>query len=364
MKLISVVGTRPNFMKIAPIIHEMNTHSDIKHYLVHTGQHYDAKMSGDFFRDLSISKPDFNLNVGSDTQTKQVAKIMMAFEDVCEEVQPDGIIIVGDVNSTMAATLVAAKKGIPSFHVEAGIRSRDRGMPEEINRLVTDAICNYLLPPSSDAVNNLIKEGHDKSQIKLVGNIMIDTLQKNQPQIQQSKILEKLNLKPEEYGVLTLHRPSNVDEKATFEGILKAVAYTQQHLTVIYPIHPRSKKMLEQFGLMNNVQSMKNLHLIDALGYNDFGRLVSQAKLVLTDSGGIQEETTIYGVPCITIRDNTERPITISEGSNELAGTSEENIIELVNKVLNNQWKNSQIPKLWDGNTASRIVDYIKEKLA
>jgi UDP-N-acetylglucosamine 2-epimerase (non-hydrolysing) len=363
MKLISVVGTRPNFMKIAPIIHELDNHPDIQHILVHTGQHYDSKMSGDFFKDLGIPEPDFNLNIGSDTQSKQVAMIMIAFEEVCDEVQPDGLIIVGDVNSTMAATLVAAKKGITSFHVEAGIRSNDREMPEEINRLVTDAICDYLLPPSIDAVENLIKEGHDSNDIELVGNIMIDTLQKNQSQIQNSKILETLNLETKNYAVLTLHRPSNVDNKETFQGILEAVAYTQKHLPVIYPIHPRSRKMLEQYGLMSYVEGLPQLYLVDALGYNDFGRLVSQAKMVLTDSGGIQEETTVYGVPCITIRKNTERPITIWEGTNELAGTSKHKIIDLVNQVLNGKWKASKIPQLWDGKTASRIINFIKQKL-
>ena len=363
MKLISVVVTRPNFMKIAPIIHELDNHPDIQHILVHTGQHYDSKMSGDFFKDLGIQEPDFNLNIGSDTQSKQVAMIMIAFEEVCDEVQPDGLIVVGDVNSTMAATLVAAKKGITSFHVEAGIRSNDREMPEEINRLVTDAICDYLLPPSIDAVENLIKEGHDANDIELVGNIMIDTLQKNQSQIQNSKILETLNLETKNYAVLTLHRPSNVDNKKTFQGILEAIAYTQKHLPVIYPIHPRSRKMLEQYGLMSYVKGLPQLFLVDALGYNDFGRLVSQAKMVLTDSGGIQEETTVYRVPCITIRKNTERPITIWKGTNELAGTSKHKIIDLVNQVLNGKWKASKIPQLWDGKTASRIINFIKQKL-
>jgi len=363
MKLISVVGTRPNFMKIAPIIHEIEKHADIRHILVHTGQHYDAKMSGDFFKDLGIPKPDYNLNIGSETQSKQVAKIMMAFEEVCDQEQPDGLIVVGDVNSTMAATLVAAKKGITSFHVEAGIRSRDRAMPEEINRLVTDAICDYLLPPSRDAVENLITEGHKNESIQLVGNIMIDTLKKNQPQIQASNILETFSLKPQSYAVLTLHRPSNVDNKTVFEGILKAIAYTQQYLPVIYPIHPRSHKMLETFGLMNYIDQLPNVHLAEALGYNDFGRLVSQAKMVLTDSGGIQEETTVYGVPCITIRENTERPITIWEGTNELAGTATENIKRLVDQVLDGSWKQSQVPELWDGKTAHRIISFIKQKV-
>lgn len=364
MKLISVVGTRPNFMKIAPIIHEMERFHDIEHILVHTGQHYDTKMSGDFFKDLGIPKPDYNLNIGSDSQTKQVAKIMIAFEAVCDKEEPDGLIVVGDVNSTMAASLVAAKKGITSFHVEAGIRSRDRAMPEEINRLVTDAICDYLLPPSRDAVDNLIQEGHKTNKIKLVGNIMIDTLKKNQSQIQASTILDTFALTPQSYAVLTLHRPSNVDHKPTFEGILQAIAYTQEHLPVIYPIHPRSRKMLKKFGLDTYVEALPQLHLVEALGYNDFGRLVSQAKMVLSDSGGIQEETTVYGVPCITIRENTERPITIWEGTNELAGTSPNSIKILVDKVLTGSWKKSQIPTLWDGNTAKRIVDVIEQILS
>ncbi len=359
MKIINVVGTRPNFMKIAPIIKAMDKESSIEHLLLHTGQHYDLKLSKNFFDELGIPHPDINLNIGSDTQTKQVARIMTAFEAVCDEHQPDMILVVGDVNSTMACSLVAAKKGIKIIHVEAGIRSNDRSMPEEINRLVTDSLADYLLPPSTDAVDNLLKEGHDTSKIHLVGNVMIDTLKMFEDKVNGSTILEKLNVSSNEYVALTLHRPSNVDDVSSFQKILNALKEIQKQITVVFPIHPRTQKMIKELGLDHTINEMENILIVEPMGYLDFGKLISNARFVLTDSGGIQEETTVYGVPCITLRENTERPVTVSQGTNELAGMNTEKIIKYAKQVLEGHWKSGKIPEYWDGKAAKRIVSYI-----
>jgi UDP-N-acetylglucosamine 2-epimerase (non-hydrolysing) len=363
IKIINVVGTRPNFMKIAPIMQRMKLSSHIKPILVHTGQHYDVQMSETFFKELQIPFPDISLNVGSDSHARQAAHIMEKFENACDEVKPDAIVVVGDVNSTMACTLVAAQKGIKTIHVEAGIRSRDRSMPEEINRMVTDSIADFLLPPSQDAVENLLSEGHSPESIKLVGNIMIDTLMMQQPGIKSSTILTKYGFTEKEYVTLTIHRPSNVDEPVTFKRILDALFIIQSKIKIIFPVHPRTRKMIKDLGLDLFIAEMKNLILCDPLGYYDFGRLISGSKFVLTDSGGIQEETTVYGIPCITLRENTERPITISEGTNELAGSDTEKIVDYSGKILEGNWKKGSIPYLWDGKTSERIVDFIEEKL-
>jgi UDP-N-acetylglucosamine 2-epimerase (non-hydrolysing) len=360
MKIINIVGTRPNFMKIAPIIKAMQVYPEIQHILVHTGQHYDEQLSDKFFRELGIPDPDVNLNVGSNTHSKQVAEIMVAFEKVCDDFQPDYILVVGDVNSTMACSLVAAKKGIKIIHVEAGIRSYDRTMPEEINRLVTDAITDFLLPPSIDAVENLKREGHTDDKICMVGNVMIDTLKLFSKEIQAATILEQIGVLPKEYAVLTLHRPSNVDDPANLKKIIDALFVIQQSVKVVFPIHPRSLKMLASFGYDKLLAEMPNIKLIAPLGYFDFGKLVSNSKFALTDSGGIQEETTVYGIPCITIRENTERPITITEGTNELAGTDTQKIIDFATTILKGEWKKGAIPKMWDGKAAVRIVDFLR----
>ena len=360
MKIINIVGTRPNFMKIAPIMEAMKKSEIIEPILLHTGQHYDYKMSETFFNELNIPKPDIYLEIGSDTHAKQVAKIMDKFDEVCDEIKPDAVLVVGDVNSTMACTLVASKKDIKTIHVEAGIRSNDKTMPEEINRMVTDSISDFLLPPSSDAVENLKNEGKQENQIKLVGNIMIDTLMKFQSEIDQSKILEELSVSEKEYVSLTLHRPSNVDDKETFLRILSAIEHIQKSVKIVFPIHPRTRKMISQFGLDEYVKKMNNLILCEPLGYFDFGKLIKNSKFVLTDSGGIQEETTVYGIPCITLRENTERPVTIWEGSNELAGSDTEKIKSCADQILSGEWKNGKIPDLWDGNTAGRIVEYLE----
>lgn len=360
MKIINIVGARPNFMKIAPIIREMDKHPDIEHLLLHTGQHYDHKMSKFFFEELGIPKPNINLNIGSDTHARQVARIMTAFEEVCDTHQPDLILVVGDVNSTMACSLVAVKKGIKTAHVEAGIRSYDRNMPEEINRLVTDAIVDYLLPPSPDAVENLKQEGHAPEKIHLVGNVMIDTLKLFQPQIQASNILEELGVEKGKYATLTLHRPSNVDDEVALKRILKALQEIQQSIKIVFPMHPRTKKMLEKFGLEEAITKMSNLIVTEPLGYLGFGKLISNSKMVLTDSGGIQEETTVYEVPCITLRENTERPITITEGTNELAGSDTDKILAYAETIFKGEWKTGSIPKLWDGKASERIVQVVQ----
>jgi len=363
IKIINIVGTRPNLMKIAPIMHGMIQSNRIEPILLHTGQHYDFQMSDTFFKELNIQSPDISLNIGSDNHARQVASIMEKFDAVCDNIKPDAVLVVGDVNSTMACTLVAAKKGIKTIHVEAGIRSRDRSMPEEINRLVTDSIADYLLPPSDDAVENLLAEGHSADTIRLVGNVMIDTLMMQQSGIRQSAILETLGLKEREFVTVTLHRPSNVDDPETFKRILEALQKIQKQIRIIFPVHPRTRKMISDMRLNRNISAMNNLTICEPLGYYDFGKLVSGSKFVMTDSGGIQEETTVYGIPCITLRENTERPITISEGTNELAGSDSAKIIEYADRILAGNWKKGTIPQLWDGKTAGRIIEFIEEKL-
>ncbi|MEZ5198289.1 MAG: UDP-N-acetylglucosamine 2-epimerase (non-hydrolyzing) [Bacteroidales bacterium] len=356
MKVVNIVGARPNFIKIAPLMHAMARSKELEPILLHTGQHYDYNMSESFFNELSIPKPDVYLEVGSAPHGKQVAMIMKKFDAFCEAHQPDLVVVVGDVNSTMACSLVAVKRHIKVAHIEAGIRSYDRSMPEEVNRIVTDSIADLLLPPSMDAVENLYKEGHTKDQIHLVGNIMIDTLLKNQPMIQASDILNKLQTEPKGFALLTLHRPSNVDNSQNFGQIMDALEAIQKRIQIVFPIHPRTKKRMEEFGLLEKVNQFKNIILTEPLGYFDFGKLVHDAKFVLTDSGGIQEETTVYKVPCITLRENTERPITISVGTNELAGSDKQKIIDFAYQILDGNWKQGKIPELWDGNTAERIV--------
>ncbi len=362
IKIINIVGTRPNFMKIAPIMQFMKSSKRIEPILLHTGQHYDVQMSDTFFNELKIPRPDISLDIGSDTHARQVARIMEKFDKVCDDIQPDAILVVGDVNSTMACSLVAAKKGIKIIHVEAGIRSGDRSMPEEINRLVTDSIADYLLPPSQDAVENLLAEGHSSDSIQMVGNIMIDTLLMHQSQINASAVHKTLGIKGKEYVALTLHRPSNVDDPVTFERILDALQIIQTKIRIVFPIHPRTRKMLKDLNLESRINNMPGLILCDPLGYFDFGKLVSGAKFVLTDSGGIQEETTVYGIPCITLRENTERPITITMGTNEIAGSDTQKIIDYALQILEGKWKKGSIPQLWDGKTAERIVSFIESK--
>lgn len=359
IKVLNIVGARPNFMKIAPIYAEMKRReSEFLPLIVHTGQHYDAAMSDSFFSDLGMPKPDVHLEVGSGSHAVQTAKIMMAFEPVVIEQKPDWVLVVGDVNSTIACALVCSKLGVKVAHVEAGLRSRDRTMPEEINRILTDSISDLLLTPSPDGDENLKAEGIPDEKIKFVGNIMIDSLFQSLKIAEESKVRETLDLNGKEYAVLTLHRPSNVDNKETFAGLFDALIEISRKIPVVFPAHPRTKARISEFGFAEKVAD-SNIKLIEPLGYLDFMRLYSGAKLVLTDSGGLQEETTALGIPCLTIRENTERPITIELGTNILVGTNAEKIKEEAYKILNNysSSKDAKIPPLWDGKTAARICD-------
>ena len=359
MKIMEVVGARPNFMKIAPIQKELAKYPDLKPILIHTGQHYDDKMSKIFFEDLELPRPDVYLGVGSDTHAKQTANVMCAFEDSIKEYKPDMILVVGDVNSTLACTLVGSKLQIPVAHVEAGLRSFDRRMPEEINRIVTDNLSDILFITEESAINNLKREGISQEKIYFVGNVMIDSLIFYQKKAKQSQILERLQLVPHRYCVVTLHRPSNVDEKDALSKILKAFDVIEKEIPIIFPVHPRTKKRIAEFGLHTLSESMKNLYLIDPLGYLDFLQLIQNAKIVLTDSGGIQEETTYLGIPCLTLRENTERPITISLGTNQLVKLTTSEIITAFHKVMSLNCKNGNKPPLWDGKAAQRIVKII-----
>ena len=358
LKTLNIVGARPNFMKIAPIVREMRRRENkFQPLIVHTGQHYDAAMSDSFFEDLDIPKPDYHLEIGSHSHAVQTAKIMTAFEPVVLAEKPDWVLVVGDVNSTIACALVCSKLGVRVAHVEAGLRSGDMAMPEEVNRLLTDRISDLLLTPSPDGDENLLKEGVAPEKIKFVGNVMIDSLFYSLEKSKNSNIREDLNLNEKEYAVLTLHRPSNVDEKETFDGILIALAEISAKIPIIFPAHPRTKSRISEFGFENLIEN-SNIKLIEPLGYLDFLRLYSGAKLVLTDSGGLQEETTALAIPCLTLRENTERPITIEMGTNILVGTNRAKITKTAFDVLNGKpSQDAKIPPLWDGKTAGRICD-------
>jgi UDP-N-acetylglucosamine 2-epimerase (non-hydrolysing) len=360
LKVLNIVGARPNFMKVAPIYAEMKRRSvDFEPLIVHTGQHYDAAMSDAFFTDLGLPKPDVYLGVGSGSHAVQTAKIMLEFEPVVLREKPDWVLVVGDVNSTIACALVCSKLGIKVAHVEAGLRSRDRTMPEEINRLLTDSISDLLLTTSQDANENLRQEGIPDEKIKFVGNVMIDSLLRNMKIAESSTVREDLALDGD-YAVLTLHRPSNVDEKDSFTGLLGALLNISERLPIVFPAHPRTRAKIEEFGLSERVEN-SNIKLIEPLGYLDFMRLYSGARLVLTDSGGLQEETTALGIPCLTLRENTERPITIEMGTNILVGTDPARIERAAFDVLDDPdfGRNSKIPPLWDGKAAERICDVL-----
>jgi UDP-N-acetylglucosamine 2-epimerase (non-hydrolysing) len=364
VKLIIVAGARPNFMKIAPIVAAgRRRFEEFELTVVHTGQHYDAAMSDAFFRDLNLPPPDVYLGVGSGSHAAQTAAVMQAFEPVVLKEKPDWVVVVGDVNSTLACALVCAKLNIKVAHVEAGLRSRDRSMPEEINRLLTDQIAELLLTPSRDADANLRAEGIPAARIRFVGNVMIDSLRTQIERARVSNILTTLNLEADKYAVLTLHRPSNVDEQKAFGRILEALEHIAGRLPIVFPAHPRSRKMIDELGLAPRVQRITNLRLIDPIGYLDFQRLMSCARLVLTDSGGIQEETTVLGIPCITLRENTERPITVEMGTNTIVGTDTKKIVAAATQALGNPLDktNIRIPELWDGQTADRILDALLE---
>jgi UDP-N-acetylglucosamine 2-epimerase (non-hydrolysing) len=367
MKILNVVGARPNFMKIAPLMAEYKRHENVNAVLVHTGQHYDDTMSHFFFEDLGIPKPDINLGVGSCSHAVQTAEIMKRFEPILIDHEPDVVVVVGDVNSTIACGLVATKLGIKLAHVEAGLRSFDRSMPEEINRILTDIISDLLFCTEQAGIDNLLAEGVAPDKIHMVGNVMIDTLLCHLEKAEQSTILEDLCQKGcvdgDSFALLTLHRPSNVDNPVVFSRILDALEAIQEDLPVLFPAHPRTQKSISSLGLQARVEGLKNMHLMDPIGYLDFLKLQATAKIVLTDSGGIQEESTILKVPCITLRESTERPATVSLGSNQVVGTDTEKIIAAYRNVVSGSLKEPQIPPLWDGHAAERIVHILKEKL-
>lgn len=363
-KILLVVGARPNFMKIAPLMHELQDNPHFEAVLVHTGQHYDNQMSGRFFEELGIPVPYINLEVGSASHAQQTARIMMGFEQVCLDEKPDFVLVVGDVNSTAACTLVAAKLNIKSIHYEAGLRSRDRSMPEEINRLVTDAISDYFFTTSVDADDNLLKEGVSADKIFMVGNLMIDTLEANLskaknsaqifPLLNKSEHIDIADIEKTGYGVMTFHRPSNVDDRQTLTTLVSIWGTISEKIPLVFPIHPRTYKNIQQFGLLENVNQFKHLYLIEPLGYLKFIHLVSKTAFALTDSGGIQEETTHLNIPCLTVRPNTERPVTVWEGSNKLIQLNE--IEQEINLIIEGKGKKGINPKYWDGKTAKRIV--------
>ena len=361
MKIACVVGARPNFMKIAPILEGMKEYPKLEPLLVHTGQHYDYKMSQVFFDELEIPEPAVHLDVGSGTHAVQTAKIMMEFEKVMLEHKPDLLLVVGDVNSTMACSVVSAKLCVPIVHVEAGIRSFDRSMPEEINRILTDVISDYLLTPTEDANENLRKEGVPEEKVTLVGDIMIDTLikYKDKASAAASGIMDELGLEKGSYVIMTLHRPSNVDVKSNFADILKALLEIQNRIKIVFPIHPRTKNRISEFGLDEKVSDMKNLFIIEPLGYLKFMGLMINSKFVLTDSGGMQTESTVLNIPCLTMRENTERPETIREGTNTLVGNDTDLIIAESMKILEGKGKRGTYPEIWDGHTAKRIAEVI-----
>jgi UDP-N-acetylglucosamine 2-epimerase (non-hydrolysing) len=397
LKIILAAGARPNFMKIAPLLHEMKRHPGFEPVLVHTGQHYDENMSDLFFRELGIPAPDINLGVGSASQAVQTARIMEKFEKVCLAEKPDAILVVGDVNSTAACTLVASKLHITTIHYEAGLRSRDKSMPEEINRLVTDAISDLFFTISADASENLIKEGHEKEKIFMMGNLMIDSLVRNLEKAESIDMEFKTktsthnaSLPPQrtnliksfcgcftvpgggffkksplvaegKYGVMTFHRPNNVDRKEDLEKLVEIWTGLSERIPLVFPVHPRTWKNILAFGLEKRIQPYVHLFLIEPVGYLHFIRLMRHSKFVLTDSGGIQEETTYMNIPCLTIRPTTERPVTIWEGSNKLIKVDD--IMAEVDLILQGKGKTGRIPKYWDGKTAERIAAVLIREL-
>lgn len=358
LKIINVVGARPNFMKVAPLVHAMKQQADrFTPLVVHTGQHYDSLMSDLFFRDLDLPTPDVYLGVGSASHAAQTAAVMERFEPIVLRERPDWVLVVGDVNSTLACALVCIKLGVKVAHVEAGLRSRDRTMPEEINRLLTDQISDLLFTPSADADENLRAEGIPAERIRFVGNVMIDSLYKYLERARQSGIKERLELTEGSYAVLTLHRPSNVDDPEVFRRILQALEEIVLKLPLVFPVHPRTRKMITEFGLTERIEKAKGLRMVEPVGYLDFLGLYSGARLVLTDSGGIQEETTVLGIPCLTLRENTERPVTIEMGTNIVVGTDPEKITTHALAALNGTSNKAiRVPPLWDGHTAERIL--------
>ena len=372
-KIISVVGARPNFMKMAPIHKQLLKHKKkVIHKIVHTGQHYDKKMSDVFFKDLGLPKPDIFLGIGSKSHAEQKALIMIELEKVIKKEKPDLVIVYGDVNSTSAATLVCTKQSdeklnaVPVAHVESGLRSFDRSMPEEINRLVTDVLADYLFVTEPSGVRNLQREGISDKKIFFTGNTMIDSLVSLLPLIKKSDVLKELCVSEKNYALITLHRPSNVDSKENLSkiiGIIKSINQSCPNINIIFSIHPRTQKMLDKFGLTKVLNSIDHLIITEPLGYLDFMKLVTTAKFILTDSGGIQEESTYLKIPCITLRENTERPVTAELGTNTITGLNEKEVTKYLGQIEKGTYKSGKIPKFWDGNSAERIVKVLLEKI-
>src|SRR5215211_84941 len=361
--VVHIVGARPNFMKVAPIHRAIAGRGRLRQQLVHTGQHYDVKMSDVFFTDLGMPDADIHLGVGSGSHAVQTARVMIELEKVFETERPDLVSVVGDVNSTLAAALVAAKMAIPVAHVEAGLRSFDRTMPEEINRIVTDRVSDWLLTPSPDADENLRREGTEPERIVRVGNVMIDSLLASKARADALPTLVDLGLTPRGYAVCTLHRPSNVDDPGRLGGLLDALAFVSTRVPVIFPAHPRTRRMIAEAGLTSKFDSSSNLRLVEPMGYLEFLALTSQAKLILTDSGGLQEESTALNVPCLTLRENTERPVTVSVGTNLVVGTDPDRIKHEAAKILEGRGKRGRVPELWDGHTSERIAELYERVL-
>jgi UDP-N-acetylglucosamine 2-epimerase (non-hydrolysing) len=359
IQVVVVAGARPNFMKIAPLMHELNRRGEFTAHLVHTGQHYDDAMSNNFFRDLGIPEPDVNLGVGSGSHAEQTGHVLIRMEALLQERRPDALVVVGDVNSTLAASLAAVKLQLPIAHVEAGLRSGDRTMPEEINRILTDSISTWLFTTEPDGDRNLLREGADPTRIHRVGNVMIDTLLANLERSKKLNTLGDLGLEPEGYGLLTLHRPANVDDTDNLKSLFGALEEVHRDLPIIFPVHPRTAAAIKAHlgGRKPGLRTTK------PLGYLDFLRLMANARLVLTDSGGIQEETTALGVSCLTLRENTERPITVTQGTNTIVGLSPQVILSEARKILSGEGKRGQVPDLWDGGAAPRIVDILERDL-
>lgn len=364
MKILSIVGARPNFMKVAPLHRAFLASGRIDSKIVHTGQHYDARMSDVFFRQLELPKPDYYLGIGGGSHTQQTAKIMLAFEEVLEQEQPDLVLVVGDVNSTIAATLVATKMNVPVAHVEAGLRSGDRRMPEEINRLMTDAVSDYLFVTEQSGLDHLAKEGVPAHKVHFVGNCMIDSLVYYRDKAAATGTVQQHGLLPKQYIIVTMHRPSNVDTPEGLAAILDMLEGAAQQTTVVFPVHPRTRQNIERFGLGNRLAAIPRILLLEPQGYLEFLHLMEHAAAILTDSGGIQEETTYLQVPCLTFRDSTERPVTVELGTNVLLQDLDpKKALALLERALAGEWKKGVIPPLWDGKAAERICGVVNREL-
>jgi len=359
-RIVCISGARPNFMKIAPLLRAMEDRPHIETILVHTGQHYDDEMSGNFFRDLGMRPPDVDLEGGSASHAVQTGTVMIRFDEFLDRTRVDRVVVVGDVNSTIACAVTAVKRGIPVAHVEAGLRSFDRAMPEEVNRVLTDSISDLLFTTEADGEKNLIAEGIPPGRIHFIGNVMVDSLFHHR---EEAKRIEPPCPLPERFGLVTLHRPSNVDRKEDLEKVASILVEISESLPLLFPIHPRTSRKLEEFNLKNRIDEASSIVVLPPLGYIDFLRLMMDASLILTDSGGIQEESTALGIPCITMRENTERPITVEEGTNEVCGTDREKINRVLRDVLEGRGKKGRVPEWWDGKSADRFAAIVEQSL-